>query len=114
MTMNSHNPHSHQVPQLRPLTKSSEYLANCFRPFRKLLAICAFILIFEACFGHPTLRMTWRGTSSDPTSAYYCELVTFPFGERKYYRHYKPLITVVKPELTIREWLIQQAKNALR
>ena len=100
-----------QIPQLRPLTKSSEHIASFFAQFRKPVAILAFILVFEAWIGHPALRMTWTGSSSDPKSAYYCEVVTLPFREHKTYYHYKSLITVVKPDLTIREWAIGKIKT---
>lgn len=102
------------IPQLRPLTKSSEHIASFFAQFRKPVAILIFILVFEAWIGHPALRMTWTGSSSDPSSAFYCEVVTLPFLEKQTFYEYKSLITVVEPKVTIREWAIQKVKALLQ
>ena len=109
--MRQHNDNS---PKLRPLTTSSEFFSQLMGKLRMLFPIVILIALFESTLGHVAFRSSWEGVTSDPSTAYRCTVKTLPFLEEHSFNHYYPLICVVEPRLTIREYCFERIKGLLR
>jgi hypothetical protein len=103
-----------KTPKIKPLTSGSSHISALFSKLRKVVTLIVFIFGFEYFFGHPALRWTWEGTSSEPSSAYRCTMLSFPFLHYHEIDGYKTLVSTVEPHQTIFQWISDKGRNLIQ